>query len=73
MNRDLGLTRTLVQEMRTGGKKGFENFHMLKRFAVFPLSPLAVRVFFGFGFPLRPFVLQALQKAEGVCQIQHLS
>ena len=33
----------------------------------------AVRVFFGFGFPLRPFVLQALQKAEVVCRIQHLS
>ena len=32
-------------------KKSFENFHLLKRFTVFPLSPLAVRVFFGFGFP----------------------
>ena len=29
----------------------------------------AVRVFFEFGFPL----MQALQKVEGVCRIQHLS
>ena len=41
--------------------------------AVAVLSPLAVRVLFGFGFLQRPLVLQALQKAEGVCRIQQLS
>ena len=45
----------------------------LFQLAVYSLSPLVVKVFFGFGVPQRPFVFQALQKAEGVCRIPHLS
>ena len=55
-----------------GRQKGLRDFSRAVAVRRIP-SFSAVIVFFGFGFPLRPFVLQALQKAEGVCRIHHIS